>query len=371
MDLVDLVRGCLLGGACGDALGAPFEFLSTEEISARAGPQGPDRYGVPPSPSSSPRPPSPPEPPTPPGWITDDTQMSLFTAEGMIRAAVRGRERGICHAAGVVHHAYLRWLHTQGVTLRAFADLPGFPDGWLVRQPFLHAVRGPGRTCLGALRAFDGRLGEPAKNGSKGCGTVMRVAPAGLWDLSSSGLDAFAEACEYGALTHGHRTGILAGGFLARVVAGLFGGASLEAALADAVERLRREPGHEETLRAVERARAAAAAGDPGPRQVEKLGEGWVAEEALAIGLYAALVAPDFRAGLRIAVHHGGDSDSTGAIAGNLLGALHGVGAIPPDLLDGLEGRDVIDQVAKDLVHYVVDPPNEWTDGDRERYPGS
>lgn len=54
-----------------------------------------------------------------------------------------------------------------------------------------------------------------------------------------------------------------------------------------------------------------------GPETVERLGAGWVAEEALAIGVYAALVSPDVMSALTLAVTHSGDSDSTGAIAGN------------------------------------------------------
>jgi ADP-ribosylglycohydrolase len=44
---------------------------------------------------------------------------------------------------------------------------------------------------------------------------------------------------------------------------------------------------------------------------------GWVAEEALAFGLYAALVAPLFDDTIRVATNHGGDSDSTAFIAGH------------------------------------------------------
>jgi ADP-ribosylglycohydrolase len=83
---------------------------------------------------------------------------------------------------------------------------------------------------------------------------------------------------------------------------------------------------------------------------VERLGGGWVAEEALAIGLYCALVAGgDFGKGVRLAVNHGGDSDSTGAVTGNLMGTLLGRGAIPERYLAGLELKEVIEEVAEDL----------------------
>jgi ADP-ribosylglycohydrolase len=92
------------------------------------------------------------------------------------------------------------------------------------------------------------------------------------------------------------------------------------------------------------------------------LGEGWVAEEAIAVATYCALTAADFRSGVLLAVNHGGDSDSTGAICGNLLGAQLGAGAIDADLLDGLEGREAIIQIADDLHDVFADgsePPGE------------
>ena len=67
------------------------------------------------------------------------------------------------------------------------------------------------------------------------------------------------------------------------------------------------------------------------------------------MSLYCALVAQDFKHGVKLAVNHDGDSDSTGAIAGNLLGALYGESAIPAKWLQPLELRGVITEVARDL----------------------
>jgi ADP-ribosylglycohydrolase len=85
---------------------------------------------------------------------------------------------------------------------------------------------------------------------------------------------------------------------------------------------------------------------------IEVLGEGWVAEEALAIGVYCALAAHDFQQGVLWAVNHGGDSDSTGSIAGNLLGALRGIGAVPTEWRRQVELRDVIEEIANDLAEF-------------------
>jgi len=113
----------------------------------------------------------------------------------------------------------------------------------------------------------------------------------------------------------------------------------------------------------------------PDAEQVEKLGGGWIAEEALAISLYCALVAKDFEHGISLAVNHGGDSDSTGAIAGNLLGAALGVNAIPERWRKQLELANVIEQVADDLHDYPEWNIGEYVSGgDNERiwvrYPG-
>jgi ADP-ribosylglycohydrolase len=326
----EFFSGCLLGGAVGDALGASVEFMSLAEIRQAFGPNGIRDY----RPAYGKL-----------GAITDDTQMTMFTAEGLLRADNRYREKGICHPPAMVHHAYLRWLQTQG-------EHPGYPypearSGWLFQIPALSARRAPGNTCLSAL--VGGTMGttdEPI-NDSKGCGGVMRVAPVGLAGRSSFNL-----GCDVAAITHGHPSGFLAAGFFAAVIDGVVMGESLEQAIAAATDDLRARPDHEECLHAVEAAVRLARQGPPTPESVETLGGGWVAEEALAIALFCSLTARDFADGVILAVKHGGDSDSTGAMTGNILGALGGKDAIPVRWLDPLELRHEIEEVAVDLFRH-------------------
>ena len=80
------------------------------------------------------------------------------------------------------------------------------------------------------------------------------------------------------------------------------------------------------------------------------LGEGWVAEEALAIAVYCALKAKNLELGVLMAVNITGDSDSTGSMVGQLLGALHGYEAIPDYFLDGLELKPLLEQLSQDLL---------------------
>ncbi|MGK5639309.1 ADP-ribosylglycohydrolase family protein [Streptomyces sp. URMC 126] len=330
-DFRSRVRGCLLGGAIGDALGAGIEFSSLEEIRAAHGPDGVRDY----VPAYGRR-----------GAVTDDTQMTLFTVEGLIRAHVR-RDAGAWNPAADVHRAYLRWAATQ----REWGPDEREPDaGWLVRQEWLYARRAPGAACLSGLA--DDRMGtlEAPKNpGSKGCGTVMRSAPFGLLVDRDPAL-VFRLAAECAAQTHGHPTGILAAAAFAAIVHGVARGGTLEAAVRGALALLAERPGHEETTDALTRALDAVRQGPPTAERLETLGQGWVAEEALAMGVYCALVAEDVRHGLLLAVNHGGDSDSTGSVCGNLLGALHGETELPAAWLAELEGRGTILELADDFA---------------------
>jgi ADP-ribosylglycohydrolase len=334
------VRGCLLGGAIGDALGAPVEFWSAERILEAYGPDGVRGY--------------------PSGQVTDDTQMTLFTVQGLIRAGIR-RDRGLGLTLGLVHEAYDHWLDTQ--------LLPGpraAAVGPLGRQAWLYHRRAPGTTCLDALTAArEGadsihQYGHQAGNDSKGCGGVMRVAPVGLLPLDGAPDDWFLDAgATLAGFTHGHPTGRLAAGALGSIVHHLVGGASLDEALDATAEALAGREGHEETTAALQAARQLARHTAPSPQTVATLGAGWVAEEALAIAVYAALVHPgpgEMLDALSVAVTHAGDSDSTGAICGNILGAWHGETALPPALVFTVEGRATILELADDFVLEFTTP---------------
>lgn len=342
--------GCLLGGAVGDALGAPVEFLTLDAILTRFGSAGIREYapaygGV--------------------GRITDDTQMTLFTAEGLIRGIVRGQTKGICHIPSVVAHAYQRWLITQG---RSNHEVSTSEDGWLFSAKELHSQRAPGITCLSALETTLS-FGEPAVNDSKGCGGIMRVAPVAL--VSKRAADeydpewAFDTATEICALTHGHPSGQLSGGFFAAFLAFILNGESKLDAIAKSRELLIQHPDHEEVLTRIDQAVLLAETAPLQRDRLPELGEGWVAEEALAISLYCALSTDSTEEAIVLAVNHSGDSDSTGAITGNIMGAINGGSSIPQHWLTGLELRDEIEQIATDMIDTRDHIDELWG-----RYPG-
>ncbi|WP_439030104.1 ADP-ribosylglycohydrolase family protein [Gordonia terrae] len=336
---MDRFTGCLLAGAAGDALGGAVEFSTRESILDGFGPAGITSYaeaygGV--------------------GTITDDTQMTLFTAEGLLRAWARDCTGGISCYAATTARAYLRWFISQGGHPRHGVLASTERSSWLADHRELHNRRAPGTTCLEALRVTT-RPGAPADNDSKGCGGVMRVAPVGLFAARAewSAVGTFDLAVTLAALTHGHPSGSLPAGVLAVAVRDLVGGSSLPEALAVAKEVLRHRLGHEETLAALEEAEALAGSGLSHEAAIARLGAGWVGEEALAIAVYCALVADDLEDAVILAVNHDGDSDSTGAIAGNLLGARDGVAAVPQRWLEPLELREIIVEMAGDLYDFV------------------
>ena len=313
---------CLLGGALGDAFGYAVEFEKLDVIRKKYGPAGlraPQyEHGR--------------------LVVSDDTQMTLFTLEGLVRA----HQLGDTSDGELIRHirlSYLDWLETQS------RKSGGGGASRLMKHAALHVRRDPGKTCQTALGA--GATGSPEKpiNDSKGCGGVMRVAPVALLP----GMDAhraFTLGMHSAALTHGHPSGYLPAGLLAALLCLALDGVSPAAAAQQARELALSHPGHEEMVARLDMTLEAMRHPHLG-QLPPSLGQGWVGEEALAIGLYAAARSLDFQTVVAIAANHDGDSDSTAAIAGQIFGAQYGLEALPHawirrlDVLDAL--CDVLD----------------------------
>jgi ADP-ribosylglycohydrolase len=306
--VAERVLGCLLGGAVGDGFGYAVEFDKLEQIRARHGRDGLRR------------------PVLRDGQlqVSDDTQMTLFTAEGLLRAREALAAADWPEVDRSLWLAYRRWLDTQGLDAVDLGEAPG----WLVREPALRHPRAPGNTCLHAIRSGEPGSMERPRNSSKGCGGVMRAAPAGLVPRHLDRSRAFDLGLRLAALTHGHPSGYHPAGAMAAMVRDLVDGADLAAAADGALALLAGRPGADETASALGRA-LELGAGVAAEAAMARLGEGWVGEEALAIGCWAAGRGRDFAEVAALAANHDGDSDSTASIAGQLWGAWRGLDGLP------------------------------------------
>ena len=355
MKNIDKYRGCLIGGAVGDALGYPVEFMSASSIREKYGERGITGYelhdGV--------------------ARISDDTQMTLFTATGILLGETRGCVRGIAGPPWVyVWLSYKDWYRTQTEKY----PMGGAHFSWLDDIPELYSRRAPGNTCLSVLASGkEGSVEKPINN-SKGCGGVMRVAPIGLHFGRKNiyRLDTPHEIMEIGAevaaLTHGHPLGYIPAAALSYLIALL---AHNDMSLEDAVDKMKYVTSCEygdtdeqwfygDFRNLIDKACFLAEDKDISDQNaIRELGEGWVAEEALAIAVFCALrYSNDFEKAIIAAVNHDGDSDSTGAITGNILGAYRGLSSIPDHFLMNLELKDVIMEIADDLFEDC--PLDSW-----------
>ena len=336
---VNRFRGCLVGGAIGDALGYPIEFLSEDRIFQKYGPEGIRRYdlenGV--------------------AQISDDTQMTLFTAVGLLFGMERARSRGVGSGVHLIPKAYMDWYWTQ-----TQPEPPEYQPrvSWIANFREFYTRRAPGSTCLNALSQGGRGTVEDPVNHSKGCGGVMRVAPIGLYfcdwrvppsEVARIGADA-------AAVTHGHELGYIPAAALTYIIHALTSGRALNVASAAresvaAVEALFPQAKHMPEFRAImEKALSLAGEVRKDTEAIRELGEGWVAEEALAIAVYCAVkYETDFEKAIVASVNHSGDSDSTGSITGQILGALLGCDALPDFWVKDLELKDFLLEIADDL----------------------
>lgn len=346
--LIDKARGCLIGGAAGDALGYAVEFSSLESIIKKHGQSGisdfvKDSKGI--------------------ARFSDDTQMTLFTAEGLLTAYASAPDPSPENILKHMQEAYLAWFATQ----TAF-QLP-LQSSWLTHVRDLWARRAPGNTCLNALASLQDGL--PVNNDSKGCGAVMRIAPIGIFYAthldqcimhnSQGTIDLCAKvATDTARITHHHDLSTLASVFVAlvifecmrtHVIDRLTLRSIISIALAKTLDIVSDSKDAEKFVNIIQESISLSDSSLSDREAVAKIGEGWVAEETAAIALFCVMRhIRDFEGCLVAAVNHDGDSDSTGAVAGNIIGAILGYTGIPEKYRKGLELHDLILSVADDLA---------------------
>lgn len=348
----NIFMGCIMGGAFGDALGFPVEFMQLAEIVEHYGRQGivrPD-FG-----------------PNRKAMISDDTQMTLFGLDGLT-CGLKLQKSGGTEAPPEIFLdlAYLDWYATQQTRIRYT-----HPFTAIYSDHRLKAQRAPGMTCMSALSrqfAVDpgrneevdlrkrGTLEHPL-NASKGCGALMRSAPVGLM-LNEENQNLQREsvaltAARGAALTHGHPFAWLSSALFAEIIHRMTyrrpADPTLERLVANAVYQVEQQFRGIRELKELPEfialmEKAMELAGNPSLRTGEclsRLGKGVTAESILAISIYLTLHYPnDYFTAVHAAVNQSGDSDTAGAVTGNLLGAWLGYEAISwqLDCVYGMQG---------------------------------
>ena len=340
------IYGCLIGGAIGDALGTPVEFMRWSDIQRRYGEEGIQslemdfEQGL--------------------ALISDDTQMTLSTANGLLMYdTYRMLFKEAPAPEQCIYEAYRDWYHCQ-----CSARMPKDNHSWLSDLQEMHERRAPGNTCMSALRTGEAGSIEKPINHSKGCGGIMRVAPVALWGIGKRSVEAIDRlAARAAALTHGHPLGYMPSAALADIISRILAGTKdmqdVIDATRDAMKSLFGAEAYlNELLRIMDQAVELTRNDHSDVENIHAIGEGWTGEEALGIAIYCSVkYQDDFSGAIIAAVNHNGDSDSTGAIAGNIVGARLGVEAIDGKWLRGLELKNAILEMASDL--YYGCPVNE------------
>ena len=277
--------------------------------------------------------------------------MTLYTAEGLLEAERNGRP-----LLPTICNAYLAWCgHQVGKKFRIsyYSKLSQIDE--------LNQRRAPGNTCLSALLSIHN--GKDPVNASKGCGGIMRVAPIGIYGASHDWpLEKTADiAGKVADLTHLHPLSTYASAALAVIVQLCITTDDITTEVFKSIVNRSLEiiaivygesaPAMEDLRRIVAKALRLEDNLLQDWEIIENgLGGGWVAEETLAIAVFSVLRhINDFNACMICAVNHGGDSDSTGAVAGNIIGAILGYDAIPDKFTKHIQLKDLLLSIADSL----------------------
>lgn len=324
-----VIRGCIVGGALGDAHGYQAEHNTPAPI------------------------------------ISDDTQLTLFTLEALTELLDWTNQGVATDTSALLWISYLRWLRTQGELIPDGAPAP--PRTWLETSPPMQR-RHPGRATLTGLSSgIQGTARHPQNLTARGPGSLMRSAPFGL----IPGIDAdtiVTFALDGAALTHGHPAALAASAAFPVIIHQL----ALDTALPDAIDAGAQVSDNLEATDLASSLRTVASLKHDGdasaqPPLTDRFGPGKLADDILVLALACVARehsgdpenADDASERFVNAVVHGTqvaeDKDTTAAVIGNLCGALYGERALPEAWLQETEDLDVVERAVDEFTRQAVD----------------
>lgn len=302
------LRNTILMGALGDAMGYQVEFMNEQEIDSFFSNEVTFEKMT-----------------NQPLIVSDDTQMSLYTLEGIYNDKL--------DPVSSIYQHYLDWGWTQLYSINNNISILHPDVSKLARLSIMRQAHAPGRTCMNAL--MFGEMGTYSSriNNSKGNGGVMRLAPLAVYYALNSDLTEHQIAMlgvDVSCITHGHDLSIIASYHFVYLLACLARDKNIvleKWVLSSLKETVNQFSDFSEILEyklLIEKSIRLAHENSTNDRYaINQIGEGWVAEETLAIALYCALkYRNNPQDALLSSVNHKGDSDSTGILTGNILGLL-------------------------------------------------
>ena len=300
-------RGAMIGLAVGDAFGAPFKFELPGDFAEITGFRGGGPHQL------------------LPGEWTDDTGMALALAESLVKAGWDLNDQA---------RRYVAWWRAENYTVRGRHVYVGITT----------------RQALGRFEETDdARTSGDRSEQSSGNASIMRLAPVPIRYASwfPDRLEELLQLCIDSSLpTHASPLCLSSCAYLGLVLAGLIHGVRREEVLApdwDLLARARKvfplHPEVEDVARGSFRRLK--------PPQI--VGSGYVVK-SLEAALWAFYDSADFRQAVLRAVNLGDDTDTTGAVCGQLAGAGWGESGIPAEWRQGLQRFDLIEQALEGLL---------------------
>ena len=339
---MDKFEGAIIGSAIGDAFGYPLMRLSFEEICGTFEKNGAMELAI--------------SRKTKTALFTEATQMSLFTADGILWAHNERVSDENASVANYVFYSYQMWLYMQTKTIA------GPEYEWLFNKkqnPNMSSLlrsKGLGRSRRlndvnidALLEAKNNNYGTLNKrvNNNKDAGAVKRVVSAGLFYGKSPEM-AFRIGCDIGAVTHSHPDGYLPCGVFAAIVAELMTDKSVDDAVNNAMALLAAYPNNENTYNMLQSAVDLASNENIDPLEgVAELGDGFSAVSCLSIAVYSAIVhQTNYRFAIELSTNHDGDSAACGAITGGILGVWYGRKKLPKPWIKKMQYQNLLETVA-------------------------
>lgn len=360
-------EGAFLGFAIGDAFGYPARGMTFEQLCERFEKKGCLDLAV--SKKSG------------MALFTDATQMTLFTADGIVWAD-REAKGGEINYTTYVFYSYQLWLYTQTKTIAGkeyswlFNDEKNKYTSHLLKAKGLYKNRANDRVSVDALLAarelnygkLISHVNDNADNGG-----LKRVLPAGLYFNYDTEI-AFRAGADFAAITHGNPSAYLSAGCYSAITAELIAGQSVENAVKKVMRILKEYDGHEQVYLALDSALTLIYDESVPPREaIERLGRGYNAEEALAISIFCAVLHEDnFIHAIQLAVNHDGESDVCAALTGGLLGARNGVECIPKKWIKKIQYYNLLLDTEELLYNVTVFNDRNYDDnGENGDYGGN